>query len=106
VIGRGDGQGNASKWGWYAGQVQSTVAEAVRRNPRTRTANLRVQIRIWSSPTGRITRAQLVGSSGDPSVDNAITNEVLNGLQLQQPPPKEMPMPIVLRLTARRPGGN
>jgi protein TonB len=106
LFGRGSGQGNASKWGWYAGQVQSTVAEAMRRNPRTKSANLRVQIRIWPNTTGRITRAQLVGSTGDPALDNAITNDVLNGLQLQQPPPKEMPMPIVLRLTARRPGGH
>jgi periplasmic protein TonB len=36
-------------------------------------------------------------------MDEAIKTEVLTGLQLQQPPPPDMPMPMLLRLTARRP---
>ena len=30
-------------------------------------------------------------------------NDVLGGLTLREPPPKDMPMPMVTRLTARRP---
>ena len=44
----------------------------------------------------------MAGSTGDPSLDSAIRDEVLNGLQLQ-PPPLGMPIPITLRLAARRP---
>jgi protein TonB len=93
-----------SKWGWYAGQVQSRIAEALRSNPRTRTATIKsLQVRVWPDSSGRITRAQLVGSTGNQAVDDAIRNEVLNGLRLQEPPPPGLPTPIVLRLTARRP---
>ncbi|PKU21339.1 energy transducer TonB, partial [Telmatospirillum siberiense] len=35
--------------------------------------------------------------------DQAIEREVLEGMTLRQPPPKDMPMPIVVRMTARRP---
>lgn len=101
--GSGKGSGSGSRWGWYAGQVQGRIAEALRRNRTTRSAGLSLQVRVWPDSSGRITRAQLVGSSGDPAVDAAIQNEVLNGLQLQEPPPADMPKPIVLRLMARRP---
>jgi hypothetical protein len=45
----------------------------------------------------------LAGSTGHPVVDAAIKEEVLTGLQLEEPPPADMPLPIVIRLTARRP---
>jgi hypothetical protein len=64
---------------------------------------MNLQVQIWPDKAGRIVRVQLTGSTGDPTIDRAITNEVLSGLQLQEPPPAEMPVPIVLRLTARRP---
>jgi len=94
--------GGGSKWGWYAGQVQTRVADALRRNNKTKTASMKIQVRIWPDSTGRITRAKLDGTTGDSKLDEALQG-VLNGLQLQEPPPPGMPAPIVLRLTARRP---
>ncbi len=88
---------------WYAAQVQLTVSEALRRNPATRNASFRLDVRVWPDLTGRITKARLAGSTGDPAVDAAIEQEVLPGLQLQSAPPAEMHLPIVMRFTARRP---
>ncbi|MGI9087058.1 MAG: TonB C-terminal domain-containing protein [Chthoniobacterales bacterium] len=99
----GGNSDRGSRFGAYAGQVQSRIADALRNNRRTRDANLSVKVRIWPDVSGRITRAQLASSSGDPSLDAAIENEVLNGLQLSEPPPAGMPTPILLRLSARRP---
>ncbi len=100
----GNGGRAASKWGWYAGQVQSRIADALRKNKKTRAANISgLQIRVWPDATGRITRAQLAGSTGDRALDAALQSEVLTGLQLSEPPPAGMPSPIVLRLSARRP---
>ena len=59
-------------------------------------------VRVWADSSGRITRAQLVGSSGNPSVDQAIKSQVLTGLQLTEPPPAGMPMPINMRIAARK----
>ena len=53
--------------------------------------------------SGRVTRATLSGSSGDPGIDAAIREEILTGLKFQAPPPDGMPMPIVMRLKATRP---
>lgn len=102
LFGNGDG-GGGSRWGWYAGEVQARVEDALQKNSRTRTAAIRLEVRIWPDTTGRIARAELVGSTGDAALDAAIKNQVLTGLQLQEPPPAGMPLPIVMRLTARRP---
>jgi len=92
-----------SRWGWYANEVTATIQEALSKNNLTRNAGFRDEIRVWLDSTGRITRAQLVSSTGDPAVDQAIKDNVLNGLQLPDPPPTGMPMPIVMRITALRP---
>jgi len=92
-----------SKWGWYAGKVQSTLVTALRKNSKLRTAAFKIEIRIWADPFGRITSAVVVNSSGDTSLDLALTKETLTGLQLPEAPPQDMPMPIVLRISAKRP---
>jgi TonB family protein len=97
------GGGDGSKWGWYASQVQSRIQQALQQNRKTRTASMSVNVRVWADPNGRISRAQLAGSTGDPSLDNALRDEVLTGLQLPEPPPAGMPAPITLRVTAKRP---
>lgn len=103
VVGVGGNRGSGSRFGWYAAQVQSTIADALRKNPKTREASFRLEVRVWPDLTGRVTRATLVGTTGDTAIDAAIKADVLTGLQLKEPPPQDLPLPIVLRLTARRP---
>ena len=101
--GLGDGGGGGSKYGWYAAEVQQAIADALRKNAKTHAAALHLKVRVWSDVSGRITRAALSGTSGDPAVDDAIQNQVLVGLSLPEAPPADMPMPIVLRVSALRP---
>lgn len=110
-IGGGGGSGRggigrkapSSKFGWYAAKVQSAIREALGRNTSTRSATMSLQVKVWADSSGRISRAVLVGTSGNPAVDQSIKNQVLTGLQLPQAPPSDMPMPINLRITARKP---
>jgi hypothetical protein len=97
----GTGGHVGSRWGWYAGEVQTAIGDALRKNDLTRTAGFRIDARVWVDRTGRITRAR-VASTGDSAVDKAI-NDALTGVQLSDPPPTGMPMPIVMRVTALRP---
>jgi len=101
--GIGDGNGGGSKYGWYAAEVQQVIADALRKNAKTHTAILHLKVRVWSDVSGRITRAAIAGSTGDPALDDAIKNQVLTGLTLPEAPPSDMPMPIVLRVNALRP---
>ena len=103
-IGGPKGGDGAGKWDRYAGQVQSKIGDALRRHPRTKSASIaRLEVRIWPDGTGRVTRAQLASSTGDAGMDAAIQDQILTGLQLAEPPPAGMKLPIVLRLTASRP---
>lgn len=90
------------KWDSYAVAVQTTISAALKRNQGTRSTAFSMTVRVWADTSGRITRAQLVGSSGNPAVDQVIKNQVLVGLQLTEPPPSGMPMPINMRITARK----
>jgi membrane protein involved in colicin uptake len=98
------GGGGGSRWGWYATIVQQQIEAALRANPKTRNVIIQVQIRLWADGTGRISRIQLVSSTGSPEIDAAISSEVLTGVMLREPPPTDMPMPMTARITARRPG--
>jgi outer membrane biosynthesis protein TonB len=99
----GGGGGGGSPWGWYGGMVQSQIEEALRANKKTRSAQLRILVRLWPDNSGRIVRVQLGSSTGDPALDDLLVKDVLMGMQLREPPPKDMPLPIVTRFTERRP---
>jgi len=97
----GDGGG---PFGRYAAMVQQQIEAALRANPKTRNATMRVQVRLWCDRSGRVVRVQLASSTGDAALDAVLRGEVLSGLVLREPPPKEMPMPIVARITERPAG--
>ena len=61
-----------------------------------------LQVRIWSDSDGHITRAQLDGTTGNSTVDDALKNQILVGFQLPEAPPVGMPMPIHMRISARK----
>ncbi len=97
------GGGGGSRWGWYATIVTSQIEAAIRSNPKTRNMSAQIQVRLWADSSGRISRVILTPSTGSAEVDAALRNEVIGSLTLREPPPKDMPMPVVTRVTARRP---
>ncbi|MCA6124962.1 TonB C-terminal domain-containing protein [Bradyrhizobium sp. WSM 1704] len=99
----GGGGGGGSRWGWYATIVTSQIEAAIRANPKTRNMTTQIQVRLWADSSGRISRVVLTPSTGNAEIDAALRNEVIGSLTLREPPPKDMPMPVVTRVTARRP---
>lgn len=98
----GGGGGGGSRWGWYATIVTQQIENALRSNEKTRHLVGQVQVRLWADGAGRVSRVQLVKSSGNTEIDAMISNQVLSGIMLREPPPADMPMPIVTRITGRR----
>jgi TonB family protein len=99
--GGGGGGGPHSRFGWYAGQVQQMVQEALSRNRVLGQAEFTERVKIWADATGRVIRIKLEQSTGSAAIDQAIS-DALEGLQLREPPPGDMPMPILMRIAARR----
>lgn len=105
-LGNGEGEGlgqgeGASRLGWFAGRLKESIEAALRRSKVLSSASVRVEVRVWVDESGRVTRVQLVRTTGDPRVDEAIQETV--GLRLDAPP-RDAPMPIILLVKARRPG--
>jgi len=104
--GTGDGQlgadgGPGSVYGWYYSRIASRIEDRFRRQKELLGASTRAEIRVWVDSAGLVTRIQLVRSTGNPKLDQAIQSVV--GVRFPEPPPADVPMPMVLRLTARRP---
>jgi hypothetical protein len=95
--------GGGSQYGPYAAEVVASIKTRLEANSKTNKANFHgLKTRIWADKTGRVIKAAFSGTTGDPAVDDALKNEVLVGLQLPEPPPDGMPMPIDLRITEQR----
>lgn len=98
--GLGDGSDSGSRFGWYYARLAGEIEAAFRKNKALSSAAARVELRVWADPDGRISRIQLIRSTGDARLDEAIQSAV--GLKLSEPPPRDIPMPMIARLTARR----
>ena len=100
--GIGSGDGVDSRYGWYYAKLAAQIEDVYRKNKRLSIASTRVEIRVWADHAGRISRVELVKSTGDPELDRVIQSVV--GLKLKVPPPSDIPMPMLARITARRAG--
>lgn len=100
--GDGIGSGKGNRFAWYYAKIAAELEDALRKSKRLSTAEARVELRVWTDRTGRITRVQLIRSTGNHELDEAIQSVV--GLRLRDPPPPDIPMPMIARVTARRPG--
>ena len=99
----GGGGGGGSLAGWYGSVIGSALYEAVTRDGRLEHAKGEIRARIWIGPDGVPTRVELVTKLGDPKLDAAFEDIVLHELHPSDPPPKELPQPVVVRLRAQPP---
>jgi protein TonB len=97
----GGGGGGGGPFDYYAGQAQTQIEDALEKNSVTRSATAGLQVKIWITAAGGITRVVLIKPSGNSRVDNAIENQVLLQLNLGAPP-ANMPMPISMSLIGQQ----
>jgi protein TonB len=93
------GGGDANRW--YAGVVQTDLQRLLADNDELRRGRYSVIVRIWVDANGRLTKSEVVGTSGDAARDSAIARALENGATLSQSPPEDMPQPIKLRISSR-----
>jgi hypothetical protein len=82
--------------------VKKRISEALGTDERTRFADGQLELGVWLDAGGRIIRVAVRKSNLVAEVEQAIRGDVLVGLQIQ-PPPADMPQPIWLRTSLRRP---
>lgn len=103
-MGFGDGEGGGgSALSYFESVISTQIRTALQNNPITRKASAGLQVYLWVDASGTVTQVELDKASGNPNVDNAITNQVLPGMRLSQPPPPGTPMPISISLVGEQP---
>ena len=98
TIGGGGGGGGGSRLGYYAGLIASQVQAALQNNEQTRYLRLHgITVRVWLSPSGQITRCELVNTTGETARDETLSR-VLAGVSLHETWPPDLPQPVVVRI--------
>ncbi len=94
------GAGNAS-YGRYLGYV---MQQAIARDDRLKKLAFRLQVDVWMSPEGRITRVELNRGSGNDQADEAVVEALRRLGQVEQRPPASLTFPARVLVQGRRPG--
>ncbi|MGH8038380.1 MAG: TonB family protein [Stenotrophomonas sp.] len=94
------GAGNAS-YGRYLGYV---MQQAIARDDRLKKLAFRLQVDVWMSPDGRITRVELNRGSGNDQADAAVVEALRQLGQVDQRPPASLTFPARVLVQGRRPG--
>lgn len=95
------GGGGGSRFGWYSTIVQRDILDLLAEVSRVRSQRYSVMVKLWINPEGRVTRSELLSSSGNQEVDRSLTTALADLRQLSERPPEDLPQPVKLRITSR-----
>ena len=100
--GRGLLAGGHNPFGWFTDQLVMDIHTYLfEEKKEVLKKNYVVAVRLWVAQNGSITRAELEGSTGHPSIDDSIISAIESMPGLAQAPPLEMPQPIRIKITSR-----
>ena len=98
--GGGGGGGGGTKFGLYAGIVQSHVQNTLQRKKSLQNTRYRLGAQIWLTPDGGAERVELIGSTGDAELDKTLRDTLLKMPRVPQAPPQDLPQPVVLQVSS------
>lgn len=101
----GSGGGRGNPWAWYGSLLgeaaNAAFQQALARDQALKGKSYKVVINVWLDGAGRVTRAALVDTTGDPRVDEILKDALRDMRALREPPPGDMPQPVKIRVTSR-----
>lgn len=95
----GGGAANALSNATFGNAAARVVAQDLARDGRLRGQEYKVVVNIWVGRDGRIERQELVRGTGNPELDQWLT-EGLAHLSPLKPPPEGLPQPMRIRVTS------
>lgn len=99
-IGSGSGFGDEN----YSRFMSSTIQQAVQSNERTSSFVGTAEVDVWIDGGGRVTRATIARTSGDPLTDQDLVAALQAMPALEEPPPSSLRFPQRIRIGGRRRG--
>lgn len=99
----GGSTGGGGGMGSYGGYIGNAVQQAFARDPRTRTlAFQEIRINLWLDADGKATRAELVQSTGNQQIDEAVL-AMVRDFRSDVRPPASQRFPARMTIRGRRP---
>jgi TonB family protein len=102
----GTGSGKLSllnKFGWYTQIVKTEISKKVQKQldekagfPR---GKLQTVVRISVNSTGTVVQSQIIDSSGNHEMDEAVKQSI-GDIRISEPPPEGMPRTMIIRVTS------
>jgi outer membrane biosynthesis protein TonB len=93
-----------SKYGWYTSKIQDEIKKQMRalldKTGGMPKGKFQATVRIQLDAKGSVVKYQLVASSGNDKMDEALKGS-LPGLRMSQPPPDGMPAGMTLRIVSQ-----
>jgi hypothetical protein len=93
---------NSSTYRNYSALVQNAVVRALCADPDIRPGGYRIAVQLWLAPTGIVSAANLLSSTGNPDRDRRV-RRVLAGIAVSKPPPSTLPQPVIMVILPRPP---
>jgi protein TonB len=95
---------NAAAVSSFASRLAAQLESDLRGVPELRTADYEIRLKVWVDGDGRVSRCEMLGSTGYREVD-AHLDAVMDRTQVcVGPPPAEFPNPVVLLVRSRGAG--
>jgi len=82
----------------YYGRIQASLKQAFCLDKRTQPGDYHVAVGFRIGPSGTISRAELLGSTGNRDLDALVANTI-RGLAIGTPPPEGFAQPVILMVT-------
>ena len=101
----GSGGFGSNRWAWYDALlnegINAAFQSALAREKALKGKNYKVIVKVWIDESGKVTRAALVDSTGDPRADEVLKEALRDMRALREGPPADMPQPVKIRVTSR-----
>jgi TonB family protein len=94
-----------TKYGWYTQKIQEEIKAQVRKQlnqdggiPK---GKLQAVVKIVLDAKGKIVRYEVVGSSGNKKMDEALRTTLAAQIRISEPPPEGMPTGMTVRINSQ-----
>lgn len=93
--------GGDGRYRSYANHVKDALLDFLSSREDVRSASYSVVVQVWINADGQLGRYEIVGSSGNSKLDEALQVALEDLSRIDAAPPEGMPQPVRLRIKSR-----
>jgi TonB family protein len=80
--------------------MQDQIGRRLDEDEKLDSSRFRATVRIWLTENGQVEKVELARTTGDETIDDLIEQALSSMPKMPQPPPREMPQPVIVRIGA------